>query len=224
MQPTENQPSVDVAALDQAYKYREMATLRFYALGDDARQLLEFLYSETDVVVYELASRPNSDLRRFDSVAELAETYELGGYQTVHLQLWSPSVTTAPVIERIEVTKVQEPYFRYGIRGVGLIQLYFDGLKDGAIHYSCFGHWSEAGAKQRSTLPTSNCDWGALAKLSGKIQRRIQGTLAAAKFRACPVLHQAFAMLQRGHGLWFPGATIHHADSPLIQRISRKGA
>jgi hypothetical protein len=201
-----------------------MATLDFYALGDDARQLLEFLYSETDVVVYELGSRPNCDLRRFDSIAEVAEAYELGGYRTVHLTLWSPSVTAHPVIERIQVTKVSEPYFRYAIRGGGLIQLYLDGMREGAIHYSHFGHWNEAGARRRSTYPASDCNWPALRKLSGKIQRHIRSKLAAAKLRACPVLHQAFAMLQQGHGLWFPGATIHQLDSPHIQTIARKGA
>jgi hypothetical protein len=201
-----------------------MATLNFYALGDDARQLLEFLYLETDVVVYELGSRPNCDLRRFDSVAEVAKAYELGGYRTVHLKLWSPSVMAPPVIERIQVTKVPEPYFRYDVRGVGLIQLYLDGMREGAIHYSHFGHWNEAGAKQRSTCPASDCNWPALRKLSGKIRRHIRGKLAAAKLRACPVLHQAFAMLQQGHGLWFPGAAIHQLDSPHIRTIARKGA
>lgn len=200
-----------------------MASLHFYALSDDARQLLDFIYSETDVVVYELASRPNCELRRFNSVDEVVDAFGLGGCRTAHLQLWSPSVMASPIIERIEVTKVPEPYFRYDIKGVGLIQLYLNGLREGVIHYSEFAHWNEAGARARCALPMSDCDWPALRKLSGKIQRRIQGKLAAAKFRACPVLHQAFAMLQQGHGLWFPGA-IHHADSPFVQRMSRKGA
>jgi hypothetical protein len=69
-----------------------MANLDFYALGDDLRRVFDFLYSETDVVVYELSSEPNSDIRRFNSVAELADTYDLGGPKAVHLQLWSLSV------------------------------------------------------------------------------------------------------------------------------------
>jgi hypothetical protein len=195
-----------------------MANLDFYALGNDLRRVFDFLYSETDVVVYELPSEPNSDIRRFNSVAELADTYDLGGPKAVHLQLWSLSVMARPVIRRIEV-KSPENYIRYDVGGVGLMQLYLSGIRDGAIYHTHFGHWNEARAKQRSAYPASDCDWRALAKVSGKIQRHIRGKLAAAKFRSRPVLHQAWAMVQQGHGLRW-NAIIHHADSPDIRRIA----
>ncbi len=34
-----------------------MANLDFYSLGDDLRDLIRFLFSETDVVLYELSSQ-----------------------------------------------------------------------------------------------------------------------------------------------------------------------
>jgi hypothetical protein len=67
-----------------------MANVDFYALGDDLRRLFDFLYSETDVVVYELSSEPGRDPRRFDSVTELADAYDLGAYRAGYLRLWSP--------------------------------------------------------------------------------------------------------------------------------------
>jgi hypothetical protein len=37
-----------------------MANLDFYALGDDLRSLLRFVYAQTDIVIYELSSSHTS--------------------------------------------------------------------------------------------------------------------------------------------------------------------
>jgi hypothetical protein len=192
-----------------------MANLDFYALCNDLRKLFEFLYSETDVVAYELSSEFGRDPRRFESLEELAAAFNLGTYRAGHLQLWSPSVMTRPIIRRVEL-KVPDHSFRYEVGGIGLIQLYLDGVRDDVIYHTHFGHWNEAGAKQRSMYSANDCDWHALAKLSSKVQGHIRGTLAAAKLYARPVLHQAFAAVQEGHGLWF-GPAIHHAGSRDIR-------
>jgi hypothetical protein len=53
-----------------------MANLDFYALGDDLRSLFRFVYAETDVVVYELASEFDRDVRQFASLAELEVVFK----------------------------------------------------------------------------------------------------------------------------------------------------
>ena len=198
-----------------------MANLDFYALSEDLRSLFQFLYAETDVVVYELASEFDRDIRRFTSLAELETVFSLGAYRAGYLQLWSPSVMAHPVIKRIEL-KVSGHSFRYEVRGAGLIQLYLDGGLDGIIYHTHYGHWSEAGARRRSIYPADDCNWPALSKLSGRIQRHIRSKLAATKLYARPVLHQAFSAVQQGQGLWF-GPAIHHADSPDIHRVVASG-
>ena len=195
-----------------------MANLDFYALGDDLRSLLRFVYAETDVVVYELASEFDRDARQFASLAELEAVFDLDGHKAVRLQLWSPRVMARPVIRRIEL-KVPGKSFRYAVEGAGLIQLYPDGQRDGVIYHTHYGHWNEAGARQRSMHPADDCDWQALAKLSGRIQRHIRGRLAAAKLFACPVLHHAFSAVRQGHGLNF-GAAVHHDGSPDIRQVA----
>ena len=195
-----------------------MANLDFYALRDDQRSLFEFLYSETDVVVFELSSQFDREARRFESLAALESAFTLGEYRAARLQLWSPSVMARPVIRRIEL-KVPGHSFRYAVEGAGLIQLYLDGPKDGIIYDSHYGHWSEAGARQRSIHPADDCDWPALAKLSGRIQRHIRRHLATAKLWGRPILHQAFTVVQQGHGLFYSG-TVHRADSKDIQKVA----
>jgi len=128
-----------------------------------------------------------------------------------HLLSWSAH------IRRIAL-KVPGHSFRYAVEGAGLIQLYLDGRRDGVICHTHYGHWNEAGARERSMHSADDCDWQALAKLSGRIQRHIRNRLAAAKLHARPVLHQAFSAVERGCGLKF-GAAVHHADSSDIHRV-----
>lgn len=196
-----------------------MANLDFYALGDDLRSLFRFIYAETDVVVYELASRFDCDVRRFSSLAELEAVFNLDGIEANHLQLWSPTVMARPVIRRIEL-RIPGHSFRYAVEGAGLMQLYLDGQRDGIIYHTHYGHWNEASARQRSMHSADDCDWRALSKLSGRIQRHIRSRLSAAKLYARPILHQAFNTLQRGHGLRF-GPALHRSGSRLAGERQR---
>ena len=66
----------------------------------------------------------------FHTASEVTEAFELGAYETAHLTLWSPSVRARPLIERVEATQAPVPFFRYDIRGAGLIRLYLGGVRD----------------------------------------------------------------------------------------------
>jgi len=100
-----------------------MANLDFFALEDDLRDLMRFLFAETDVIIYESSSEYDHDPRRFSSLPDLEAVFQLGTCRTSHLQLWSPSVMRKPVIRRIELTRVQGHSFRFAVEGSGLIQL-----------------------------------------------------------------------------------------------------
>ncbi len=196
-----------------------MALCDFYALGDDLRQIFQYLYAETDIVAYELSSEPERPLRQFHSLAEIESVFSLGRYRAGDLQLWSPTVSALPVMRRVEI-KYPTPTFRYEVGGAGLMQLYLDGRKDGIIYHTHFGHWNEAGARERSIHPADDCDWRALAKLSRKIQYHIRKKLAAATFFARPVLRQALEEVDGGDELWWTSGTSHRADSREIRRVS----
>jgi hypothetical protein len=195
-----------------------MAILDFYALGEDLGRLFTFIYSETDIVVYEHSSAFDQEPRRYESLNEIGATYKLGKFRAGYLQLWSPSIMDSPVIRRIEL-KVPGHSFRYAVEGAGLMQLYLDGVKDDVIYHTHFGHWNEAGARQRSMHPADDCDWQALSKISGSIQRHIRGKLAAGKLYARPILSQAFDAVQQGSRLWF-GPNAHGFDSKDIQKLA----
>jgi hypothetical protein len=194
-----------------------MAVCDFYALSDDLRQIFEFLFAETDIIAYDLSSQHEHLPVQFRSIAEIERVYSLGSYRAGHLQLWSPSASAPPILRRVEI-KYPNPTFRYAVEGAGLMQFYLDGKKDGMIYHTHFGHWNEAGARERSIHPADDCDWRALLKLSRKIQYHIRRKLAAATLHSRPVLRQALEAVDRGDGLWGPGGIVHHADSREILR------
>src|SRR5688500_15610156 len=112
-----------------------MANLDFYAVKDDIRALMHFIFEETDVRVFESYSECDQELREFRSYRELDSAFDVGvdphgNGHCVLLQLWSPSVTQDVAISRIELkpTKRRPHTFRYNIYGIGVIQLYLGGL------------------------------------------------------------------------------------------------
>jgi hypothetical protein len=198
-----------------------MASIDYYALKDDIRDVVGFVLGETDCRIFESYSEFDSELCEFRKFDELAEAFDLGNDRHGHchaalLALWSPTVLPKMEVERITL-KLPGHSFRYCVRGVGLIQLYFGGAHNGAITESHYGHWSEKGAMQRAVGDVAAVDWARLSKLSGRIQRHIR-KLAVAKVRGRPVLQAAFKAVQNGFVLSY--ATLRFGpDSPEIERL-----
>jgi hypothetical protein len=193
-----------------------MANLDFYGLQSDLRKVLSFIYNETDAVVFESYSEYDRELRRFTSLTELQTAFEIGisPKSQVLLQLWSQSVIPEPIPQRIELN-VKGFSFRYSIEAVGLIQLYLGGLRNNVIVESHYGHWSKAGAERRSALPTTDCNWESLKKLSGRLQRFISG-MASAKFDGRVILPEAYEAVQKGSRLRFLNTEFDAASAKIV--------
>lgn len=204
-----------------------MANVDFYALQEDIRTLFHFIYEETDLRVFESYSEPDAELREFRSYRDLSDAFPIGVLELSHtarvnLQLWSPSITADMAISRFALrpTKRRPHTFRHRISGIGLIQLYLGGVHKGMITDSHYGHWNEAGARQRAGGNPDAVDWVALGQLSGRIQRYLRNRIAVAKVIGRPILPAAFAALQNGDGLW-NGSLSFQAQSPEIELLRR---
>ena len=179
-----------------------MANLDFFAVREDLLDLLSFIYSETDCVVFESYSRFDTELRQFGSIQEVDSAYRIGDDPNgnggaITLQLHSPSISAPPRVRRINLN-VPGHSFRFSVESAGLMQLYFGGAHNGFISRSHFGHWNEAGARQRCILPSDEVNWTLHRTLSGKIQRHIKNRLAHAKVHGRYILARSFAELQTG--------------------------
>jgi hypothetical protein len=181
------------------------SNLDFFAAENDQKALFDFLFSSTDVRVFESYSEPDSDLREFSSTDELAAAFSIGQDPNgrcaeILLQLWSPSVMSELIVRRfaLDPADCSGQTFRHSIEGAGLIQLYLGGVIGHTITKSHFGHQSQKRAKAWGLDRGTN--WEALSKVSSRIQYHIR-KIAAAKIPGRPILPQAYELACAGYAL-----------------------
>src|SRR5262249_23539559 len=131
-----------------------MAQLDFFAVRQDHRQVIDFVFGETDFHIFELYSDFGQELREFTSFRELAAAFAIGNDRHGHgyavlLSLWSPSVMSSPHVTRVRLDPkhCNGHTFRYTTGGWGAVQLYLGGRHRRIITKSHFGHYSERGAR-----------------------------------------------------------------------------
>ena len=178
----------------------------FFAAEHDQRNVLNFLFSSTDVRIFESYSELDAELREFRSVDELAAAFPLGTDQhgkghALLLKLWSPSVMRDLRITRFEVDPAacNGHTFRCRIDGGGLMQLYFGGVSGQVITKSHFGHQSQIRARKWAV--DEGVDWAALTSQSNRIKYHVRKRLAEGKAGSCPVLPEALKLARSGYSL-----------------------
>ncbi|TXK59749.1 hypothetical protein [Alkalisalibacterium limincola] len=193
-----------------------MAQLDFFAVDRDFYEVMNFVFSETDLIVYEAYSRFDMEIRRFTSVTELeaaAEDRRAGGFL---LRAWSPAVTSTPIFETFKL-KPEVGSHRTTVGGPGLVQFQQGHVERGHLHFSTFSHWNEAGALQRGLPGAEEVNWKAMRKLSGRIHRHLRNKLAVASIRSASVLEHAYAVLGPDLSIWY-GKEYKQGSEGLVER------
>jgi len=193
-----------------------MAQLDFFAIDQDFYAVLDYVLSETDLIVYEAYSRFDKEIRRFASVAELeatAEDRKAGGFL---LRAWSPAVTSTPIFETFKLNPDVGSH-RTTVGGPGVMQFQQGHIERGHLHFSTFSHWNEAGALQRGLPGVEEVNWQAMRKLSGRIHRHLRNKLAVASIRSSPVLAHAYASLGPDLSIWY-GKEYKRGSEGLVER------
>jgi hypothetical protein len=181
------------------------ANLDFFAAADQ-RAVLDFLFSSTDVRVFESYSEYGTELREFRSTDELAAAFPIGtdphgNGHAILLQLWSPAVMRELTIQRFKLdpARCNGHTFRHNIEGGGLMQLYFGGVCERVVTKSHFGHQSQVRA--RAWEVDEGVNWDALKTLSNRIQYHVRKRLGAGKAGSMHVLPQALELARAGYAL-----------------------
>ena len=197
-----------------------MAQLGFYALRSDIELVLEFVFDQTDCRVFESYSRPGHELREFTSLDSLRESDFLeSNHGRYFLRLVSRATNCDPIVREFALTKTGQK--RQEINGPGMFQInegHRLDTQENALNWSTFGHWNEAGAKQRSNYSDDQleaCDWKGMRRVSGQIQRHIKNKLAVAKIGTRPVLPGAFTNLDNSLTLWAGPGVVSKASDRL---------
>ncbi|MBO0358201.1 hypothetical protein J0X19_09620 [Hymenobacter sp. BT186] len=179
----------------------------FYASQDDKLALLQYLFNETDLHLYDSYSAYGEEVSEYSCLEEITSKFDLdsGSQSAVMFQLWSPLFSGAIHCERINLDPdyCQGHTFRYRTSGRGLIQLYLGGRNSQGLHYSHLGHYSEKGAAAwESVSPslgrTSLWNWQVINSTSRKLKYLLHNKWAVEKRGSIGILPGAAALEQQG--------------------------
>ncbi|TWI80641.1 hypothetical protein IQ13_3320 [Lacibacter cauensis] len=179
----------------------------FFADKADKLQLLEYIFSETDLQVYDLGSPYGQEISNYKSVDEISSKFDLsnGDKFAVTFQLWSPRHKGQPIFRKIDLDpkRCNGHTFRYSTDGWGLIQLYFGGLKNNKLNQSHIGHFNETGALKNEGInkfngSVSSWDWTEIQTTSRRLKYQIHNKLATRKIGGFGVLPGADRLEKEG--------------------------
>ena len=135
-------------------------TYDFFANKEDKIDVLEFIFKETDLRVYDLSSHYGQEICEYKTVEEILAKHDLdyGAKFATTFQLWTPRHKGKPIFNRINLDpqRCGGYTFRYSTEGWGLIQLYFGGIKNNELNQSHIGHFEEKGALKCESTNTKN--------------------------------------------------------------------
>lgn len=184
-----------------------MAQLDFFALRKDIESVVEYIFDETDCRVFEAYSRPGHELREFNNLEALRDSDHLeANHGRYFIRVISRSVNCDPIFNEFTLTKTGQK--RFDVEAPPMFQITQGHTlddADGALYWSVYSHWNEAGAKERSYYPDEvldAVDWKAVRKVSGRIYRFIKNKLAVANVGPRPVLPCAFKAMDNDLTLW----------------------
>ena len=182
-------------------------TYDFFADKADKLEVLDFIFKETDLQVYDLGSPYGQEICQYKTIEEISSKFDLDNSDkfACTFQLWTPRHKGKPIFRKVDLDpkRCNGHTFRYSTDGWGLIQLYFGGLKNNELNQSHIGHFNEKGAlKWEETNKVNGLvslwDWTEIQKTSRKLKYYIHNKLAIRKIGSFGVLSGADKLEKHG--------------------------
>jgi hypothetical protein len=182
-------------------------TYDFFADETDKIELLNFIFRETDLQVFDHASTAGLEINEYKTTEEIVSKFDLrnGDKFAVTFQLWTPRLKGDLVFRKIALDpKYSSGHtFRYSTDGWGLIQLYFGGVKNNELNLSHIGHQSQKRAlANENNHPemgqVSKWDWREVEKVARGLKYQIHNKMTRKKFGAVGVLIGADKLEEQG--------------------------
>jgi hypothetical protein len=183
----------------------------FFATKSDKINLLDFLFKETDLKIFDLASPYGQEISEYKSTKEITSKFDLynGGQSSLTFQLWTERFGGDILFRKVDLNSkhCNGHTFRYSTDGWGLIQLYFGGVKDNILFYSHIGHFNEKRASKWKDTNDFNgsvdkWNWKEIEQTSRKIKNQIHNKTAVRKIGSYGILPGADILSNTGIKLW----------------------
>jgi hypothetical protein len=190
----------------QETRFQNM-TYEFFANKDDKLQVLQYIFMDTDLQIYDAYSSYGQEIVNYRNMEEIISKFDLiyGGQNAVTFQLWTPRFKGQPIFRKIDIDpkRCNGHNFRFSTNGWGLIQLYFGGLIDNQLHRSHIGHFNEAGALKKESIGKFNgsvgsWDWKEIQSTSQQLKYKIHNKLATRKIGSQGILTGADKLTKEG--------------------------
>ena len=182
-------------------------TYDFFADKDDKIEILDFIFRETDLQVFDLGSPYGQKISQYKTTEEIVSKFDLhnGDKFAVTFQLWTPGFKGDLVFRKVELDpkRCGGHTFRYSTDGWGLIQLYFGGVKNSELNRSHIGHQSQKRAIAWETNhldlgPVSKWDWDEVEKVAHGLKHQIHNKMTKRKIESVGVLAGAHKLEEQG--------------------------
>ena len=168
----------------------------FFASGNDVINILDSIFNDTDLILYQLDSGDGLEIKSFQNTENVLKNYNSQkNLNSTHFQLWSPRFKGDLVIRKINLDPkyCKGHTFRYSTEGWGLIQLYFGGLRGDRLEKSHLGHQSEKRATtweetSKHLGPVNNWDWKEVESTARKLKYQIHNKMAVKKISSYGIL------------------------------------
>ena len=183
----------------------------FFANASDKKNILDFIFKETNLRVFDLYSAYGQDITEYKSSQEIISKFNLDteNHLPATFNLWSDDFGGEVLFRRIELDpkSCEGHAFRFSTNGWGLIQLYFEELKKNTLKYSHLGHFNQKGAlglegTNNFMGKADNWNWKLIEKISRKLKYHIHNKLAVRKIGSFGILPGADTLEKAGIKLW----------------------
>ncbi len=182
-------------------------TYDFFADKDDKVQILDFIFRETDLQIFDLGSPYGQKISQYKTTKEIVSKFDLrnGDKFAVTFQLWTPRFKGDLIFRKVDLDpkRCNGHTFRYSTDGWGLIQLYFGGVKNNELNRSHIGHQSQKRAmtweiNNQGLGQVSKWDWAEVEKVARGLKYQIHNKLTKRKIESVGILAGADKLEEQG--------------------------
>lgn len=182
-------------------------TYDFFADETDKIEVLNFIFRETDLQVFDHASAYGQKISEYKTTEEIVSKFDLrnGDKFAVTFQLWTPRLKGDLIFRKVDLDpkRCNGHTFRYSTDGWGLIQLYFGGVKHNELNLSHIGHQSEKRALAWSSNhpemgQVEKWDWREVEKVARGLKYQIHNKMTKRKIGSVGILVGADKLEEQG--------------------------
>lgn len=179
----------------------------FFAGLEDKKQVLDFVFNDLNLKVYDLYSDFGQELNEYKNTDEILNKFQLETetHPEIFLNLWSPDFGGNMESKRITLDprSCKGHTFRFSSEGWGLVQLYLGGITSDYLKSCHLGHNSQKRALAwentiKRTSSVEDWNWKNIEQVAKKLKYHIHNRLALRKEQAYGILAGADALERSG--------------------------